>query len=109
LIPFPFNTSTYLNVFYLDWGLIGVFIGPFLFGLIGNWLYRYTCARGRVWHVVLMAFVTHACLSSIGTNVLISTPQWEYVLALILLALLARKSPSGVSLTVTSPTKAHKV
>jgi oligosaccharide repeat unit polymerase len=109
LIPFPFNTYTYLNVFYLDWGLIGVFIGPFLFGLAGNWLYRYTCLRGRVWHILLMAFITHACLSSIGTNVLISAPQWEYAFALAVLALVARKSPSDVSHTMTVQVGARRM
>lgn len=89
-VPFAFNTYTYLNVFYMDWGAIGILIGPFLFGWLGNWFFVRTCSRGKVWHVVGCALIAHASLSSIGTNVLISTPQWEMAISLLLLALLAR-------------------
>ncbi|CAG0939476.1 hypothetical protein BROC_00658 [Candidatus Brocadiaceae bacterium] len=90
-IPFSFNTYTYLNVFYLDWGLIGTLIGPFLFGLIGNWIYLRACSSGQVWDVIGTAFIVHASFSSIGTNVLVSTPQWEFAIALVILAVLSRK------------------
>ncbi len=96
-VPFPFNTFTYLNVFYKDWGVIGAITGPFLFGLLGNWLYLRACASGRVWHIIGAMLVAHACVLSISTNDLIRTPQWEYVIGLIVLAVISRKrSPRQV-------------
>jgi oligosaccharide repeat unit polymerase len=94
-VPLAFNTYTYLNVFFLDWGVLGIVLGPFLFGFLGNWFFVRTCSRGRVWHVVGSALIVHASLSSIGTSTLISTPQWEMALALALLPVLTREREPG--------------
>ena len=94
-IPQPFNTYTYLNVFYMDWGVVGIVIGPFLFGLLGNWFFLRACARGKVWHIIGSAIIGYAAVASIGTNVLISTPVWEFALALGILAALARSRRDG--------------
>ena len=90
-IPQGFNTYTYLNVFYMDWGIVGTVFGPFLFGLLGNWFFLRACARGKVWHIIGCALIAYASLTSIGTNVLISTPVWEIGLALGVLAMVARE------------------
>ena len=89
-IPQAFNTYTYLNVFYMDWGVVGIVIGPFLFGMLGNWFFLRACSRGKVWHIIGCGLLGYAAVASIGTNVLISTPVWEIALALGVLAALAR-------------------
>jgi oligosaccharide repeat unit polymerase len=90
-VPFLFNTYTYLNVFYRDFGIFGALLCPLLVGYIGNRFYLRACRQGRLWDVVAAAFLIHASFLSIATNVMVSTPQWEFALALWIMARTCRR------------------
>lgn len=96
LVPFPFNTYTYLNVFLQDWGLAGAIVGPFAYGALSHWLYVKVCRHGDIWHLIGLGYVCYAILSTIGGNVLVSTPEWEFAIILCTGYLWCRKASADV-------------
>ncbi|MCT9001925.1 hypothetical protein [Microbacterium memoriense] len=54
----------FVNAFYLDWGLIGCFVGPFVFGIFIAMIYRLARFSSPAW-VILIAYVLSKLLLSV--------------------------------------------
>lgn len=91
LIPIPFNTFTYLNVFYSDFGVIGLLILPGLFGFAVTHLYTRMRLRPSFFLAYVNGLLAHACLLSFSTNRLVSTPSWELIVVGAIVALYIRR------------------
>jgi len=85
-IPFPFNTYTYLNSAYSDFGVVGVIIYPLLMGFLATYLYMRMRRNPTLGNVVGTALVSHGLLLSVSTNRFVSTPFWEFMILLYFLS-----------------------
>jgi len=79
--PFPSNTYTYLLPYYMDFGVAGVLVCPFLLGFISSYLYlRMKYVRVTLGLLYINSLIATALIFSFGTNRLISSPTWWFIL-----------------------------
>lgn len=76
-VPFPFNASTYLNVYYSDFGWPGLVLAPFVIGAAGTALYTRVSAAPSFLNIYSYALLCYAILLSVFANKLVSTFVWE--------------------------------
>lgn len=80
LIPFRFNVYTYLNVYYSDFGVLGIVLFPYLVGLLSTLLYvRYRRKESFI-GLYLISLVSYCLVLSIFTNRFITTYVWEFII-----------------------------
>lgn len=99
-IPFRFNTYTYLDVPYSDWGVIGIILYPLLLGFITTRLYIQMRHRPSLGNVLGCALIGYGLLFSIVANRFMNTQFWEFVLLLIPIAWFVQRRvdlPSSVN------------
>jgi hypothetical protein len=89
-IPFPFNTMTWLDSFWLDFGLIGVFAMPFFVGLLSSLVLVKATARATFGAVTLLGLCCYVAINSPFVNKLSSSPTWQFVLMITAIHLVIR-------------------
>lgn len=94
LVPFECNTYTFLNVYWSDFGYLGVLGMPFLLGLFCTYLFRQALVRQESRDVLLSALVLYCLVNAVFVNKFISTPIWQHSIAVIVIARLTRRRPS---------------
>lgn len=79
-VPFSFNAFTYLNVYYSDFGLPGVVVGPFVLGAISSAMYARVRAAPSFLNIYIYGLLSYVLVLSIFANKLVSTFVWEMAL-----------------------------
>ena len=107
LIPYPFNTSTYLSSFYRDFGGAGVLFGPAFVGFLVGFLYT----RWQVWRtpatLCLAGFASVVAISSVGDLPLLDLSRVLQFVAVAAIAVLETRSGRNAPKIVGGqPTKA---
>lgn len=93
-IPFRFNVTTYLNVFYEDFGIIGLIVGPFLLGVLTNLIYYKMRKNPSIWLVYINSLIAYCLVYSVFNNRFITTYVWEFVfLGVIFCISITKKGP----------------
>jgi len=75
-IPFRFNAITYLSVFYHDFGLFGIIIGPFLIGMLSTYLYFYILYKPTLPLIFLNGMMEYVLIYSVFNSRLVTTYVW---------------------------------
>jgi oligosaccharide repeat unit polymerase len=91
LIPFPYNTYTFLDAFYSDFGWLGVLLGPFLMGLVSQNLYRNAKEKGGFLNVYAASWMASILLSTFNVNRLTWIITWYYLFIGIAFSLLVAR------------------
>ncbi len=91
LIPLPFNTSTYLNLYWSDFGIPGVLLCPLVLGVLATLVYVNARATRRVGAVTLAGLFLYGLLHSIFVNKFVSTPLWQYALCIVIFHFLCER------------------
>jgi len=89
-VPLPTNIYTYLDVYYLDFGWLGVAIFPFLLGLVASSLFLWMLRAPSVTKLYIVSFMGLCIFQSGGVNRFGSFQTWVW----IALPLLIVKMPS---------------
>jgi oligosaccharide repeat unit polymerase len=76
LPAYGFNTATYLYPFYEDFGTLGVFLFPFLFGAVAGTTYRGMLTQKKLSHTVAYSFVVVLILISAMNNIFVVIQFW---------------------------------
>ena len=79
-IPFPFNATTYLSVYYQDWGAVGVILIPSIIGFVSMRLYIRMKAKPTLWLVFLNSLIAYCLVYSVFNNRFITTYVWEFII-----------------------------
>lgn len=61
-------TGTYLNEFYMDFGLIGVFVLPFVIGLVASLIYQRLRTKPSIFNIFLYSYFAWNIIFSIYAN-----------------------------------------
>jgi oligosaccharide repeat unit polymerase len=61
LVPHPSNVYTFLDAFALDFGRVGIILGPFVMGMGMAWVYNRVCIRTTYPLVVLYGLCVYSC------------------------------------------------
>ena len=91
LIPFPQNTYTFLNVFYSDFGMPGVFGVPFALGVVSTWLHKRFLERPSLLNTVQLALLLYCLAISVFGNKFVSTFIWELAAVGFMIAIYVNK------------------
>lgn len=79
-VPIELNACTYLEPFYLDFGILGVFIGPLLCGLGSMWAYLHMRRKKTIFTIYFSALLCFCATISIFVNHFIQTATWFFVI-----------------------------
>jgi hypothetical protein len=79
-IPFWFNAMTFLDVYYQDWGLMGLIAAPFFTGVVASILYLRMRQKPTLWLIFLNSLIAYCLVFSIFNNRFITTYVWEFVI-----------------------------
>jgi oligosaccharide repeat unit polymerase len=79
-IPFIFNTATYLDVMYMDFGIIGILVIPLLIGFTTTHLFVKMMLNPSFTLVYINSLTTMALLFSFGSSSYIQPSFWFYLL-----------------------------
>ncbi len=98
-IPFPYNTFTFLDAFYLDFGWVGALLGPFALGALSQAAYRMARERSSFLSVLTASWFTSLLVSTISVNRFTWVVSWYFlVLCMALhLAFFRQNSPAPPS------------
>jgi len=78
--PKPFNLATYLDVFYKDFGILGIIIMPFLFGLVCAFVFiRFMRGNSSPFFFFLTCALTLSAIGSVNTSSFVK-PSWWFQL-----------------------------
>lgn len=91
-IPFSFNTTTWLNVFWTDFGIVGIVAFPFLVGLGATLLLNRTRARPTFGSVILLGLALFVVVNSVFVNKLVSGATWQFAGLTVFVAYLSRRN-----------------
>jgi|YNPNPStandDraft_1061719.scaffolds.fasta_scaffold27715_2 oligosaccharide repeat unit polymerase len=109
LIPFPYNTYTFLDAFYSDFGWLGVLLGPFLMGLVSQNLYRNAREKGSFLSVYAASWMASILLSTFNVNRLTWIITWYYLFIGVVFSLLVAGPRRAVDGRAVSPSPAASV
>lgn len=79
-VPVELNVATYLQSFYLDWGIPGIIVGPFVLGFLTTAFYFAMRQRKTLFYVYLMGLLGFCTTISIFVNHFTQTATWFFVL-----------------------------
>jgi oligosaccharide repeat unit polymerase len=71
-VPYPTNVYTFLYDFALDFGIIGIILGPFVMGIGMAWIYNLLRMRVTYPRVLLYGLCVYTCVLAILANFLCS-------------------------------------
>jgi oligosaccharide repeat unit polymerase len=83
-VPHPSNVYTFLDVFALDFGTVGIILGPFVMGMCMAWVYNHLRTRITYPRVLLYALCVYTCSISNLANFIL-TPAALIFLGTVLL------------------------
>ncbi len=95
-VPFAFNTHTWLDVCWSDFGYVGILGVPLLVGFGATRLFLRTRSRPTFRGCTMYGLSSYIIANSIFVNKIVSTPVWEYFVLLMLIS-------SGLKTADTSP------
>jgi len=73
-VPYPTNVYTFLDAFALDFGIIGIILGPFAMGIGMAWVYNRLRTHVTYPLVLLYGLCVYTCCIAILGNFLIGAP-----------------------------------
>jgi oligosaccharide repeat unit polymerase len=73
-VPYPTNVYTFLDAFALDFGIIGIILGPFVMGIGMAWVYNRLRMRVTYSLVLLYGLCVYTCCIAILGNFLFGAP-----------------------------------
>ena len=73
-VPYPTNVYTFLDAFALDFGIIGIILGPFAMGIGMAWVYNRLRMRVTYSLVLLYGLCVYTCCIAILGNFLFGAP-----------------------------------
>ena len=79
-VPYGINATTFLGVFYQDWGTAGLIFVPFLLGIISTVLFFRMCRAPTLWLVLVNSLMAYCLVYSVINNRFISTYVWEFAI-----------------------------
>jgi len=98
-VPSPANTYTWLQQFYDDFGDTGIWIGPWIIGVLTSFFYFHMLSA-RSTYTTLMSGVFAFCLAlSIYANHFTQGPAWYFLTVCFLIDRYVRKSATKGSLS----------
>lgn len=102
-VPRSTNLYTYLDAFFLDFGLLGVFLFPFILGLLATSLYLSMRKSPSVIKVYVASLFGLCIVGSTGVNIFGNFQTWLWILGTIavgsLITLFARQRSCVKSLS----------
>ncbi|MHB8539623.1 MAG: O-antigen polymerase [Candidatus Acidiferrales bacterium] len=91
-IPFPFNTYTWLQQFYSDFGVAGAFLGPMVVGLLAGLVYFRFLRSGSAYGVYVNGLFSFCLAISVLVNHFTQGPAWYFLgLGWLIFRYLARR------------------
>jgi len=78
-IPFPFNTYTWLQQFYSDFGVAGAFLGPMIVGLLAGLVYFSFLRNGSLYGLYVNGLFSFCLAISVMVNHLTQGPAWYFL------------------------------
>jgi oligosaccharide repeat unit polymerase len=98
-VPSPANTFTWLQQFYDDFGIAGIWIGPWVIGILTSLFYFHMLSNRDVYST-LMSGVFAFCLAlSVYGNHFTQGPTWYFLVVCLLIARFVSKPESSINLT----------
>jgi len=82
----PSNTYSMVGTVYADFGMAGVFLYPYIIGVLTTWVFLLYRQHGRLWHIVAGGFFYPYLLFTVQGDQLSSPP---FNIALLLAVVLA--------------------
>ena len=80
-VPLSFNLATYLDVFYKDFGLIGVVLFPWLFGIVSAYIfYVYTVNKRSFFVLFIMSIILLWIMESSNASGFIKPDYWFQII-----------------------------
>lgn len=78
-IPIPFNTYTWLQQFFDDFGTAGIVLGPLFVGLVAGLVYFGGVRRGSLFAIYANGLICFCLAISVMVNQLTQSPAWYFV------------------------------
>jgi oligosaccharide repeat unit polymerase len=94
-IPSWTNTGTYLRDLYGDFGVIGIFLIPFLIGLLASLFWYKFYEEAKIWQLLILAFIYVIIMFSFLMMYTRFANFYLIVISLLLLVPLLEKLASG--------------
>jgi oligosaccharide repeat unit polymerase len=85
-IPFAFNTHTWLDVLWSDFGYVGVLFVPALLGLGATLLFLRAVARPSLRTATMCGLCSYVVINTVLVNKVVSTPLWEYTAVILVVS-----------------------
>ncbi len=82
-VPFSFNTHTWLDVLWSDFGYVGLLCVPVMMGLGTTLLFLRTLRRPTLRVCMLCGLSCYIIINTVFVNKLVSTPLWEYAVLIV--------------------------
>jgi len=102
LIPFEFNTTTWLNIFWSDFGFAGLVVLPMMVGALSTWLHLRLRASRSLANVFVNALGLYVILNSVFVNKIVSSPTWMFAIIAIVVPRFLRTSRPQAAAGVTA-------
>jgi hypothetical protein len=85
-VPFEFNAHTWLDVYWSDFGWVGVTFVPLMIGLGATLLFVRALERPTFRTTLLCGLGCYVLLNSVFVNKLVSTPMWEFAFIILVMS-----------------------
>jgi len=92
ITPEGFNTGTYLRPYYVDFGLGGILILPFLLGLIIAILYYSLRIKPTILKILVYSFCVYGLMTVFFANAFSMPTFWYFLILFIIIDLYCRKA-----------------
>lgn len=105
-VPYPTNVYTFLDTFALDFGTIGIILGPFVMGIGMAWVYNWLRMFVTYPRVLLYGLCVYTCILAILGNFLFTAPPLIFLGIVFLLRPLVSsrtRRPRALPLPASDP------
>jgi len=85
-----FNVGTYLRTYYVDYGLFGIILGPFILGLLVNMFYLSLRSRPTIFKILIYGLVVHDLILVFFANSFALPTSWFFALVYLIVDLYCR-------------------
>jgi len=86
-VPFLANTFTWLQQFYDDFGIAGVWIGPWIIGILTSSFYFYMLSTRSAYSILMNGVFSFCVALSIYGNHFTQGPAWYFVVVCLLIGI----------------------